>query len=239
MWLLGFLCTFLGLFIGGLIAWLFKGLHQRVDIFYGLCAGIIFGLISFEIFPEAVELGGWASTLLGFTIGIIIFAVLHNTLHSNESEKNIEKDNLYIRASLLLIFSLSIHNIPMGIILGANQGSDFTMALLQTLLFHSIPEGIILFTPLILAGKRMNLFIVFLITFIVSIPVALGIFIGDILGIVHQSINTILIGLTLGIIFMVTVSEILFPALIKSSAFKVLFWTMIGMGIIGVYMKIL
>ena len=239
MWLLGFLCTFLGLFIGGLIAWLFKGLHQRVDIFYGLCAGIIFGLISFEIFPEAIELGGWVSTFLGLIIGLIIFELLHNSLHSNKGEKNTEKDNLYIRTSLLLIFSLSIHNIPMGIILGANQDSDLTMALLQTLLFHSIPEGIILFTPLILAGTRMNLFIVFLITFIVSIPVTLGVFIGDLLGIVHQSTNTILIGLTMGIIFMVTVSEILFPALIKSSIVKVLLWTVIGMGIIGLYMKIL
>lgn len=238
MWLLGFLCTFLGLFIGGIIAWLFKGLHQRIDIFYGLCAGIIFGLISFEIFPEAIELGGWVSTLLGLTIGMIIFEVLHKSLHSNEGEKT-EKDNLYIRTSLLLIFSLSIHNIPMGIILGANQDSDLTMALLQTLLFHSIPEGIILFTPLILAGTRMNLFSVFLITFIVSIPVILGIFIGDFLGFVHQSINTILIGLTLGIIFMVTVSEILFPALIKSSTVKVLLWTVIGMGVIGLYMKML
>lgn len=239
MWLLGFLCTFLGLFIGGLIAWFFKGLHQRVDIFYGLCAGIIFGLISFEIFPEAIELGGWVSTFLGLIIGLIIFELLHNSLHSNKGEKNTEKDKLYIRTSLLLIFSLSIHNIPMGIILGANQDSDLTMALLQTLLFHSIPEGIILFTPLILAGTGMSLFIVFLITLIVSIPVTLGVFIGDYLGFVHQSTNTILISLTMGIIFMVTVSEILFPALLKSSLFKVLLWTVIGMGIIGLYMKIL
>ncbi|WP_274306958.1 ZIP family metal transporter [Solibacillus daqui] len=237
MWLLGFLCTSSGIFIGGMIAWHLKGLQQRVDIIYGLCAGIILGLISFEIFPEAIELGGWLSTFIGFTIGMIIFEVLHNSLHSNQGKKSTSKKKLYIRTGLTLMFSFSVHNLPLGIILATNQESDFTMTLLQTLLFHSIPEGIILFTPLILAG--INIFIVLLISIIVSIPVSLGFFIGGYLGFDLQLINTTLISFTIGIIFMVTISEILYPVLIKSSIFKVLFWVLIGLGIIGFYLKLL
>ncbi|MFS0876732.1 ZIP family metal transporter [Solibacillus isronensis] len=237
MWLLGLLCTSLGIFIGGMIAWLFKGLQQRVDIIYGLCAGVIMGLVIFEIIPEVIELGGWLSTFIGFTIGMITFKILHNSLHYNRGKKSTTKKKLYIRTGLLLIFSFSVHNLPMGITLGANQDSDFTITLLQTLLFHSIPEGIILFTPLILAG--INIFVVFLISIFVSIPVSLGVFIGGLLGLVYQSINTILISITVGIIFMITVSEILYPALVKSSIFKVLFWILIGLGIIGFYLKLL
>ena len=237
MWLLGLLCTSLGIFIGGMIAWLFKGLQQRVDIIYGLCAGVIMGLVIFEILPEVIELGGWLSTFIGFTIGMITFKLLHNSLHYNRGKKSTTKKKLYIRTGLLLIFSFSVHNLPMGITLGANQDSDFTITLLQTLLFHSIPEGIILFTPLILAG--INIFVVFLISIFVSIPVSLGVFIGGLLGLVYQSINTILISITVGIIFMITVSEILYPALVKSSIFKVLFWILIGLGIIGFYLKLL
>lgn len=238
MWLLGLFFTFLGIFTGGMIAWFFKGLHQKADIFYGLCAGIILGLISFEIFPEAIELGGWLSTFTGLTIGMAIFGILHNSLHNNRGEKRTAKKNLHIHTGLLLVFSFAIHNIPMGIILGANQESDFTMTLLQTLLFHSIPEGIILFTPMILAGAGMTIFMIFLIAFTVSIPVALGVLIGDLLGFVHPSINTIMISFTLGIIFMVTVSEILYPALMKSSATKVIFWVLMGFGIIGIYLML-
>ncbi|MCH7322677.1 ZIP family metal transporter [Solibacillus sp. MA9] len=237
MWLLGFLCTSSGIFIGGMIAWHFKGLQQRVDIIYGLCAGIILGLISFEIFPEAIELGGWLSTIIGFTIGMIIFEVLHNSLHNNQGKNSTSKKKLYIRTGLTLMFSFSVHNLPIGLILATNQESDFTMTLLQTLLFHSIPEGIILFTPLILAG--INIFIVLLISIIVSIPVSLGFFIGGYLGFDLQLINTILISVTIGIIFMVTISEILYPVLIKSSTFKVLFWVLIGLGIIVFYLKLL
>ncbi|WP_042472132.1 ZIP family metal transporter [Bacillus ndiopicus] len=237
MWLLGFLCTSSGMLIGGIIAWLFKGLQQKVDIIYGLCAGIILGLISFEIFPEAVELGGWLITSIGLAVGVIVFEILHNRLHSNNDTKSTSKKRLYIRTGLLLMFSFSVHNIPMGIILGANQKSDFTITLLQTLIFHSIPEGIILFTPLILAG--INIFIGILAAFIVSIPVSLGVFIGGFLGLDSQLINTILISFTIGIIFMVTISEILYPVLIKPSIFKALVSTLIGLGIIGVYLKLL
>ncbi len=237
MWLLGFLCTSSGILIGGTIAWLFKGLQKNVDIIYGICAGIILGLISFEIFPEAIELGGWLSTLVGFTIGMALFGVLHNGLHYSQGKKSTSKKELYIRTGLLLMFSFAVHHVPMGLILGASQESNFTMAWLQTLFFHSIPEGIILFTPLILAGT--NILMGVFISFIVSIPVPLGIFIGGFLGFNHPLINIILINLTMGIIFMITVTEILYPALIKSSIFKVLVWVLIGLGIIGFYLKLL
>ena len=237
MWLLGFLSTSLGILIGGAIAWLFKGLQQKVDIIYGLCAGIILGLISFEIFPESIELGGWLRTFVGFIIGIILFEILHNGLHYYQGIDGTSKKNMYIHTGLLLMFSFSIHNVPIGMILGASQQSDFTSTLLQALLFHSIPEGIILFTPLILAG--INIFLGLLICLIVSIPVPLGVFLGGYLGFDHQSINTTLISITLGIIFMVTVSEILYPAVIKSSIVKVLLCTLTGLGLIGVYLKLL
>lgn len=236
MWLVGFLWTSLGIFIGGMIAWLFKGLQQRVDIINGLCAGIILGLISFELFPEAIELGGWLSTFSGLTIGMILFKVLHSRLHVNLDKNGATTKQWHIRTGLLLIMSFTVHNIPMGITLGANQESNLTMALLQALLFHSIPEGIILFMPLILAG--LSVISVFFISLAVSIPVAFGVLIGEFGGFSYQSIHTSLIGLTIGIIFMVTVSEILHPAFNQSSIAKVVLWTFIGIGIMGGYLKL-
>ena len=236
MWLLGFLSASSGILIGGTIAWFFKGLQQKVDIIYGLCAGIILGLISLEILPESVELGGWVKTFIGFIIGMILFKVLHNGLHHKEGMKATSKKSMYTRTGILLMLSLSIHNVPMGIVLAASQESDLTKALLQTLLFHSIPEGIILFTPLILAN--ITLFVGLFIAFTVSISVPLGVFLGIYLGFDHQSISAIFISITLGIIFMVTVSEILFPALIKSSIVKVLLYMLIGISFIALYLKI-
>lgn len=235
MWLLGFLYTSSGILIGGTIAWLFSGIQQKADIIYGLCAGIILGLIGFEIFPEAIALGGWFNSCVGFIMGMIVFEILHNKVHYDKDMQNISKKKEYIRTGILLILSFSLHNIPMGIVLGASQKSDFSNAVLQTLLFHSIPEGIILFTPLILAD--INILLGFLIAFIVSMPVPLGIFAGGFLGVAHQSFNSILIGFTAGILFFVTVAEILYPILIKSSILKAVVCTLIGVGILIFYLK--
>ncbi|MEK5186770.1 ZIP family metal transporter [Solibacillus sp. FSL W7-1324] len=234
MWLLGFLWTSAGIFIGGVLAWLFKGINKKAHIIYALCTGIILGLISFEVLPEAVESGGWLSTVIGFILGMMLFKLLHSRLHFREDKSHTAK-KLYIRTGLLLMLSFAVHNLPIGITLGANEEPGLTKALLQTLLFHSIPEGIILFMPLVLAG--LSLFAILLISLLVSIPVALGVFIGGFL--VHPFLNTIFMSFAMGMIFTVTVSEILYPALHKSTVLKVVCCTLIGFGLIGYYLHLL
>jgi len=235
MWVLGFLWTSAGIFIGGMIAWLFKGINQRAHIIYALCTGVILGLISFEILPEAVESGDWLSTIIGFILGMMLFKVLHSRLNFRQGKESHAKKNLYIRTGILLMLSFAVHNLPIGITLGANQQPDLAKALLQTLLFHSIPEGIILFIPLILAG--FNIFTVLIISLLVSVPVAIGVFIGNFL--VHPLLNTLFMSFAMGMIFIVTISEILYPALHKSSVFKILCGTFIGFGVIGYYLHLL
>ena len=234
MWLLGFLSASFGIVLGGIIAWVFKGLQQKVHIIYGLCAGIILGLISLEILPESVALGGWLQTIVGFTIGMVLFKVLHTWVHNHQRTKGTSKNKRYICTSILLMCSFSIHNVPMGIVLGVSQQSDLTRTVLQAMLFHSIPEGIILFTPLILAG--INGFTGLVVALLVSVPIPLGYGIGSYFGGSQQLINTTFVSVTLGIIFMVTVSEMLVPALVHSSKLKVLTCMLTGLALIAMYL---
>lgn len=237
MWLLGYLSTSLGILIGGGIAWLFKGFENRIDTIYGICTGAIFSLLILEILPESLETGGWLFSVLGLSLGIITFETLHNGIHNHQSFNSKSKKKMYIRTGLLLMLSVSIHNLPMGILLGVNQESEFTLTLLQTLFFHSIPEGIILFTPLFLAG--MNIMLWLITSFSVSIPVALGVFIAPLMGIDYQFISTILISFTAGIILMVTVWEVLLPLLNKSPGLRLLFSILIGLVVMGLYLKLI
>ncbi|KGR87968.1 divalent cation transporter [Ureibacillus massiliensis 4400831 = CIP 108448 = CCUG 49529] len=236
MLLFGFLYSSLGFLIGGAIAWLFKEFKEKISIINAVCAGLIFGLISIEIFPKAIELGGWFITIVGVTIGMIIFELLHKVSQHNQMNRNISKERIYNRVGLLLILSFSIHNFPMGITLATSQEYDFTISLLQTILFHNIPEGIILYTPLIMMG--INFLNGILISFFVSVPVALGFFIGSFVDLNHPFISTSLISFTVGIILMVTVSEILLPVMEKSTLHRILIYTLIGIGIMGIYLKL-
>ncbi|MEJ9282420.1 ZIP family metal transporter, partial [Ureibacillus thermosphaericus] len=191
MWLLGLLSNSIGILIGGSIAWVFKGFQNKINSIYALCAGLILGLICIEIFPEAIELGGWSISIVWLIMGMISFEFLHNILNYNHSIGRKSKEPMYLHTGLLLMFSIFVHNFPMGIILGTSQDNEFTISMLQTLLFHSIPEGIILFTPLMLSG--INNLILLLFSLVVSIPVALGVIIGGFIGFEFKIISASLI----------------------------------------------
>ena len=235
MWFLGFLSNSLGILIGGCFAWLFKGLQHKINTIYALCAGLILGLICIEIFPEALDLGGWLISIVWLIIGMMSFEFLHNILNYNQSKKRKSKKLMYFNTGLLLMFSILIHNFPMGIILGTSQDTDFTISILQTLLFHSIPEGIILFTPLILSG--INHVILLMVSLVVSIPVALGVIVGSFIGFEYRIVSASLISFTVGIMLMVTVTEIIYPSLKNSSILNIVLYTLIGIGVMGLYLK--
>ncbi|MEL3962799.1 ZIP family metal transporter [Lysinibacillus endophyticus] len=237
MWLSAFLSTFFGIFIGGSIALLLKGFQQKIDIIYAICAGLILGLISIEMMPEMIEMSGWFNSLLGVFLGIILFRGFHSIFHFNQTENLSLKENLHIQTSLLLMLSISIHNFPMGIMFGTNLDSDLKNTLLQALFFHSIPEGVILFTPLMLVKRNHYLWIFF--SFLVSIPVAAGVYIGKYIDQEFYLISTFIMSFTIGMIFMVTISEILFVSLKNSSAIKIVFFALMGFGMIALYLKLI
>ncbi len=107
-WFTGFLAIAVGTGFGGCIAWLFKEHQKSIGMIYGLCGGLLLGLISFGIVPEVIQLGDWMILLLGFLASVILFELLHSIFPSvsiNESKTN------FIRTGVLL--TLSIRNIVM------------------------------------------------------------------------------------------------------------------------------
>ena len=208
IWFVGFIATFFGVGIGGMIAWFINGFNRSMGTIYALCAGLILGLMSFGIAPEALELGNWSILAVGFLAGVIVFKLIHDTLTRKLGEKR------EMKTALLLTLIISFHNLPIGVILGANEQSDLSKSLLQTLILHNIPEGMILFTFLFIASFR--LFPLVLLSFIVAVPVAVGALIGEILGLPNTYLWSFLISLTVGTIYMVTMKEIL-PESIKRS----------------------
>ncbi len=233
IWVVGYLCTALGFSIGGIIAWILKGFQKRIDTVYSICAGLILGLISFEIAPEAIELGNWFTFILGFLIGVTLFKVIHKSFMIQiVLPENKEKRNpLYTGAMLML--SISLHNLPIGIMLGSNQDSTLSFSILQTIFLHNVPEGIIVFTPLFIAGLGIWTLIFF--SLIVALPVGVGAYFGNFLGIDSPVFWSVFISLSIGMIYMVTVKEILTDSIKDSTSTKVFFLSLFGFGVIGVY----
>lgn len=72
-WVMGFLAPTIGMSSGGLFALLFKGFQRSISTIFALCAGMIIGLISLEIFPEGIEIGGWLASVAGILAGVLLF----------------------------------------------------------------------------------------------------------------------------------------------------------------------
>ncbi|MEW9502770.1 ZIP family metal transporter [Jeotgalibacillus marinus] len=236
MWLLGFVSTAVGIGIGGLLAWLLKGFQKSIDTIYALCSGLILGLMSLEIIPAAIQLGDWIIFFLGFLAGILLFELLHTVSHKITLITNSPEKDLFIHTGFLLSLSIAVHNFPLGMILGSSDSSMST-SLLHTLILHNVPEGMILFTPLFLAG--LGFYTWFWFSVLVAVPVGIGSFVGSLIGINHPFLWAFTISLTAGIIFMVTIKEILRESTKHSSLIYCLVISMLGFICILIYFAII
>ncbi|MFC5591617.1 ZIP family metal transporter [Sporosarcina soli] len=234
VWLIGFISTFAGICVGGVIAGLINGFKRSIGTIYAVCTGLILGLISFEIVPEALQLGNWIVFILGFLAGVFLFKLLHIGVHKNSVATTVSHKRHNRRLGLFLALIISIHNLPMGIVLGTSEESELSIALLQALIFHNVPEGMILFTPLFIAG--FSAYMLFLISIIVAVPVGLGALIGEMIGIQNNLSWAFLISLTVGTIYMVAIKEILNESIRHSSNIYSLLVAFVAFGVIGVYL---
>ncbi|MCM3638188.1 ZIP family metal transporter [Sporosarcina luteola] len=233
VWLIGFLSTFVGIGAGGILASLINGFKRSVGTIYAICTGLILGLISFEIVPEAIQLGNWTIFFLGFLAGVILFELIHIGIRRNPNLIQSRKRH-NIRMGLFLALIISIHNFPVGVVLGTSEHSKFSLALLQALILHNIPEGMILFTPIFIAGIRI--YLLFLLSVFIAAPVALGALIGEMIGMQNNLLWSFLISLTIGTIYMVTIKEILPESIRQSSNMYSFFISLIAFSLMGVYL---
>ncbi|MEK4025899.1 ZIP family metal transporter [Sporosarcina sp. FSL W7-1283] len=215
IWLIGFLSTVAGVNVGGVIVALINRFQRSVGAIYAVCVGLLLSLLSVEITPEAIALGNFLVFVFGFLVGVLLFEIIHLAFYRNRvhSKKNDHRQSL--RMGVFLVLILSMHNLPMGMVLATSEHFPFGLALLQALILHNIPEGMILFTPLFVAGVR--LYKLFLLSVFIAAPVALGAFIGNWMGMQSNLLAAFLLSVTVGSIYMVTMKEIL-PASIKHSS---------------------
>ena len=235
IWVMGYLYTAIGFAIGGVIAWGIKGFQKKIDFIYSVCAGLTLGLLSFEIAPEAIELGNWGTFILGFFVGIILFEVVHKILKIIFGTAMGPGKVFSLQTGILLILSISVHNLPIGIVLGSTQDTSVEFSMLQAILLHNVPEGIIVFTPLFIAGLGKWSWLFF--SLMVAAPVGIGAYFGSSLGIGQPLFWSFLISMAVGTIYMVIVKEVILGAIKDTS--QVLLISIISFGCIGLYFLLL
>jgi zinc transporter, ZIP family len=208
----GFLASVIGMMFGGSIAWFFR--DKGISTIFSICTGLIFGLVILEILPEGIEIGGWMTVVFGLIFGYLIFSYLEKGAHSITIITNDPKKDVLIHSGALLIISISIHNFPIGIALGANSDASVTNSMMTAIMFHNIPEGIAVFTPLFMAGFGIMTLLIG--ALIASLPIGVGALIGYKFGMGIPWLLALIISFAMGIILSVAVKE-MFGIALKSA----------------------
>ena len=235
--IISFIATMIGISIGGLFALFLKKFQLSIAIVYAICAGMILGLVYLEIAPESIKLGGWILFTTGFLTGTFLFFIIHKASHMVIRVSDNQNRDSYIRTGLFLMFSISIHNFPLGIAFGSTQHLGLSNSVLHTIILHNIPEGIAMFTPLLLAKLKFHASLLF--SSIVSLPVGIGAILGSNIGLDYPLLWAFIISSAIGMMIMVTIKEIYFEALKQSSVAYSSIMVGLGVTIIWVYLRII
>ena len=147
-----------------------------------VAAGIMIAVTSFDLMPQAYSIGGFFIVTLGLAIGLVIVFLSEYLLPYNKLYKYKGKKLSYIRMSLIIMISISLHNFPEGVAVGSGYVYSQNLGLKIGILIaaHDIPEGISVGVPLMLAG--VSPFKVVLLTLFTGLPTALGTILGAAVG---------------------------------------------------------
>ena len=181
--IMGFVFGGIGTSIGGLISILiYKPSDKMVSGILSYAAGIMLAVTSFDLVPEAYKIGGFFIVTLGLAIGLMIVFCANDMIPVKKLNQYKGKKLNYIRMSLIIIISLSLHNFPEGVAVGSSYVYSDNLGIKIGILIaaHDIPEGISVGIPLIMAGVSPAM--VLFLTLLTGVPTALGAAFGAVIG---------------------------------------------------------
>jgi len=223
-----------GMGIGGLLTALFGSKSDKlIGIFLSFSGGVMISIAFVELIPEAVQLSSIAIMVVGLFIGAALVFALHylmdNISHTGGKSKVhdsfaeyfhsgdiISKKSNMLRSGMIMIFAISLHNIPEGLAMGAAGNYDAALGLTLAIIIglHNIPEGMAVSAPLILGGLSKLKAVV--ITLLAGATTVLGAAVGILIGSISETAVALSFGAAAGAMLYVVLGEILPQSIVMS-----------------------
>ena len=220
--LLAGIITFLVTTLGSATVFFFKSVHKNImDSMLSISAGIMLAASYFSLLSPAITMAKtlyfvvWVVILVGFILGAVSLFVGDKILSFAAKRKKGEINSF--KRCIMLFCSITLHNIPEGLVLGVAFGSiPFTfdkmgiwsaITLTMGIAIQNFPEGSAISLPLRREGlSRMKSFLFGTASGIVE-PIAS--IIGAILVLKIQKILPFILSFTAGAMIFVTVMELI------------------------------
>ena len=151
---------------GAALVFLFKEINKNIlNIMIGFAAGVMVAASFWSLLLPATEIAKeenmveWMPVIIGFAAGgafLILMDKVLPHLHPNSKDGSPEGMPSNLRKSILLVFAITLHNIPEGFAVGvafgamANEGVTFAAAMVVALGIgiQNLPEGAAVSIPL-------------------------------------------------------------------------------------------
>jgi ZIP family zinc transporter len=222
--------TFFSTYLGGLFALRFK---DKIYLIMGFAAGILLGVVSFDVFPKIFELISRYNldpviVMIAFAAGFMVFHILEKVIlihHSHETEyANHKHPQVGIISSLALIAHSFIDGASIAIGFQVDQSLGLLIAI--AVISHDFTDGMNTVTLMLSNNnpvKKAKLFLLFdslapvlgfLSTFFIKFP---------------PDFITLYLGFFAGFILYIGSSDILPEAHSKESSLKLVGLTILGL----------
>jgi ZIP family zinc transporter len=130
--------------------------HRSHDTLLGFSAGLMGGIVGFQLLPEAFRISQGRSLIVlsGLVLGVIALMGLDRVarwLPTPEPFRRGAPDMQPAPTGFLVFLALSVHNMPEGLSTGLGYGrgvTSFGNAVALAVAFQNIPEGLVVAVPL-------------------------------------------------------------------------------------------
>lgn len=175
--------------VGAILPYFVKFKNKKtINFLYQFVSGIMVGIVCISMIPESIDISGMSVTIIGIIIGTIIILLIDFIISKINPNNKINR-------LILIISSMSLHNIIEGIAVGASLEYSFSLgiSIFLAMFLHDVPEGIIVGVANL--DNNKNIKKVFKNSFIVGFFSGIGILIGMFFG----SISNFYTGLSLSL----------------------------------------
>jgi ZIP family zinc transporter len=139
------LATFVSTFLGGLFSIKNK---DRLHLVMGFTAGVLLGVIAFDIFPEIIELVGSTGVdpiypMIALVVGFLLFHILEKSIVLHHSHEEEYADHKHPHVGVFSALALAGHSFldGMAIGLGFQVSSSVGILMAVAVISHDFTDG--------------------------------------------------------------------------------------------------
>lgn len=156
--------------IGGLLSIFIKSKSNKVVAsLYESTAGIMTGIVCFDMIPESFSIASRSYTVFGILCGIFMVYVVDYLVEKNyscvkkfSSFFKVNQKKKISNTQLIVMISMGLHNMIEGLAIGSGFSYSYSLgfSILLSMFLHDIPEGMIVgITNIKSTDKSINIIV--------------------------------------------------------------------------------